>query len=1552
MRRARYNSRHMLHVFVFALTAALAVALTAGCGDSTTVGAGADAAPDAAALDVGGVDGSGGPTDAAAPDGGSGTLDGAADGGPPDAGPPPGSPGQPCVDSKDCASAWCIETPDGKRCADVCQTGDACQSGYACTQVQSFPDLVLICAPTMPLLCHPCAADADCGSLFGEAPASCVALDAAAGSYCAYPCKADAACPAGNTCREVGGETRCWPADETCDCTPRWEGLLAACAITGDAGTCAGSRQCAGGAYTECSAAAPAVEECNGQDDDCDGAVDEGTGGAACALENGWGSCPGVEACVGGEATCEGVAPEAEVCDGADQNCDGVADEGFADGDQDGLADCVDPDRDGDSVPNDLDDCPDVANPGQEDLDVDGKGDPCDPDADGDLSPNGEDCAPLDAAVRPKATEVCNGVDDDCDGTADDGFLDTDADGLADCVDADADNDGVPDALDGCPLAYDPLQLDQDGDGAGDACDGDKDGDGDPNATDCAPGDPKVFSGAVELCNGSDDNCNGAVDEGFQDLDGDGVASCVDEDDDGDGVVDGADNCPVTPNEDQADLDGDGKGDACENDTDNDGDPDLTDCAPLDPLVKNGAAESCNGADDNCNGIADEGFADTDKDGEADCLDPDDDGDGVLDGEDSCPLAANPGQEDLDGDGLGDACDGDKDGDGDLNDKDCAPLDGAVFHGATEACNGKDDDCDTALDEEGATGCSTWFFNQDGDAWGIAAATKCLCAAAAPFTADQPGDCNDANAQVFPGANEYCNGKDDDCDGEVDEVGALGCETLYADADFDGWGGVTEACRCGAAAGWTKKQGDCNDGDGFVFPGATESCNGKDDDCDGVTDEAGAVGCDKLYLDADLDGWGLTTDSQCLCAPVGSYTADQPGDCDDTSDAIHPTAAEACNGKDDNCNGQLDEGVTSVFYVDDDQDGYGAGYSSKEACAAPPGYTAKGGDCNDFNGEIHPNAAEACNELDDDCDGKIDEDLPKQTIYKDGDGDGFAASNAATQTKCDVPVGWTIAMDGTGDGTPDWDCDDTNVTAYPGAPEVCDGADNSCNGAADTQCPSACPGDWPVALPLTSHMPARLLDANGDSLEELWVIDSSGKLRQITSQGVVTTVCPALTFSTGYGSKFGWTVNPALGSWKYLLVQGTRIWDLDTCVEVAPSVGDVTSFGSVGDFDGDHVLDYVGHGEINAKLCFKLSSAGFTTSCVTSPSGKPYDSYASTWDTDGDGRNEAVIVRGRTYPDETVFDGAIDVWGWDGAAITLEASLPADVTGLTGAHISGLDVLDWFGDGFAAMTVAFGGRVFDLDAGAQVDTWTGGAVPNPRTFDVDGDGVLEGVKAGPLVDLDLDGIPEVITMTGNTVAVERLTGTAPPLDGWPVSLGTFTWSVNAVVGDVDNDSRLEVFAPSVDGAIYCFRLGKGSAGIGGVYERGEPEWVNRTMTKDPYEPNDTLAAAWPLHFPTKELRATLTQGDTDVYRLPGTGGLFVQLTSPLGLDYDILWTDDTGTQVYGQSTKGPGQLDSMLKCVGCTEPVPPSYLLTITPKDPAKDYSASRPYVLKVSKIP
>jgi uncharacterized delta-60 repeat protein len=399
------------------------------------------------------------------------------------------------------------------------------------------------------------------------------------------------------------------------------------------------------------------------QGDACD-ADDDGDGVADGADE-----CPGTPSGAGVNAA---GCPDADGDGAADavDNCPAVSNPGQQDGDGDGRGDACDAcpldaagDGDGDGVCDGADNCPGASNADQANHDTDAEGDACDMDDDGDgFSDAAETAAGSDPLVAASTPEVCDGADNDLDGTVDEGFADTDGDGRADCTDTDDDNDGQTDAdetacgsnpadagslspdtdgdarpdcvdsdddgdgreddADNCRLTPNADQADADGDGQGDACDADDDGDGVADAT---------------------DNCRLAENADQRNSDGDTFGDVCDADDDNDGVADAADNCQLVANASQTDTDGDGVGDAC--DLDDDGD-----------LVWDAA--------DNCRLVSNLLQSDADGDGAGDACDPDDDNDGVVDATDNCRLSPNPGQSDRDGDGLGDVCDPDDDNDG------------------------------------------------------------------------------------------------------------------------------------------------------------------------------------------------------------------------------------------------------------------------------------------------------------------------------------------------------------------------------------------------------------------------------------------------------------------------------------------------------------------------------------------------------------------------------------------------------------------------------------------------------------------------------------------------------------------------------------------------------------------------------------------------------------------------------------------------------------------------------------------------------------------------
>ena len=180
--------------------------------------------------------------------------------------------------------------------------------------------------------------------------------------------------------------------------------------------------------------------------------------------------------------------------------------------------------------------------------------------------------------------------------------------------------------------------------------------------------------------------------------------------------------------------------------------------------------------------------------------------------------------------------------------------------------------------------------------------------------------------------------------------------------------------------GFTENEGDCNDSNDQIYPGQSETCDGLDQDCDGVVDEDSTDDV-PWYGDNDGDGQGDNSDVVMACAPPAGYVA-AFGDCDDDNADVHSGAQESCDGTDHDCDTLVYEPSSqdaTTYYTDLDEDGYGATTTSIPACSLPEGYVDVSGDCNDAEPSIHPEAIEICNQIDDDCDGFPD-DIPDKPL--------------------------------------------------------------------------------------------------------------------------------------------------------------------------------------------------------------------------------------------------------------------------------------------------------------------------------------------------------------------------------------------------------------------------------------------------------------------------------------------------------------------------------------------------------------------------------------------
>jgi len=657
------------------------------------------------------------------------------------------------------------------------------------------------------------------------------------------------------------------------------------------------------------------------------------------------------------------------------------------------------------------------------------------------------DCEPDDPGANPLAFEpLCEPCDDtadqDCDGE-DRPCIDTDNDGIADCLEAQA-GCGLDDALIG-------PGLEELCDGVDNDCDGETDegfalvgneelkiGDpcGQPNSpceggiVVCGNPSPRCTSDmnklAEEICNNFiDDDCDGDVDQG-----------CIESDLDGDGFV-GDQDC----NDYNTAFNVEAPEPCCPTSLSEGVDP-------QDPPEE--ILEQC---DFNCDGAV--GFCATD----------DLDGDGFsppADCDDSDPMT-NPGAVDVCGDGIDNDCFGgdvdcatveDDDGDGYPNDVDCQPDDPFINPSVPEACDGIDNNCNQQIDEGNPGGGGECGIDTGECSKGVNVCAK--------TTEGSQTKCVDG---VFPAPTELCDGLDNDCDGQTDEE--LNYEGIPIGAPCDGRGscgvGVVECGPGGVVTCSTNPDGSApedepevcdsadNDCDGEINEGLTNVedstckqvgvcakndavvlatcssdgtwecdyslvpnystdgelfCDGDDEDCDGLVDEDFGVGtgCDGDDEDACFNGV-----VQCD-GPDATF-------CFEEGDAI-----EICDGEDNDCDGETDEGFVLGGPCDspDDADKCENGVI---VCAAD----GSGTTCSEEPGDGLP---ELCDGIDNDCDGVTDEgyDLIGEPCDDPAELGDFCANGVYA---C-APNGLGVIC-----------ADDEPVV------DVCDGQDNNCDGLID-----------------------------------------------------------------------------------------------------------------------------------------------------------------------------------------------------------------------------------------------------------------------------------------------------------------------------------------------------------------------------------------------------------------------------------------------------------------------------------------------------------------------
>jgi hypothetical protein len=833
----------------------------------------------------------------------------------------------------------------------------------------------------------------------------------------------------------------------------------------------------ANGCEYECTPDDPPDEVCDLEDNNCDGQVDEGDpgGGALCGGADGLGAevgeCrAGVETCANGDVICDGgIIPDTEVCDGLDNDCDGETDEGIAgvgpsfkcdgpDSDQcpDGNRQCrligdeyqilcveegveilpLDDVEICDGLDNDCDGIRDEGNPGG--------GMPCnhvwDPDAttDGgawvpvDLCP-GTDAVTddvcgvcsagtwqcgfgglyCDGTVVPQAVEVCDGLDNDCNGLVDDGVVA----GTGAACDG-ADSDKCQDGIWLCRQVGNDSKI---------MC-----------VEDDTTNDPDPVDD-VEICDGLDNDCDSAVDEDYpgkgDDCNDTGTDLC---DDGGTDTADACGQCglgkmtcvEVTAGQYQVICVGEELPDTeiCDG-LDNDCDGMTDETAAGDPMTRacgSGTGECvvgyrtctgsdgkpswsatchgevvpdtevCDGKDNDCDGATDESFPGKGDD----CNDSGSDLCGTSDvWEVACGICV-PGSLQCE-DGV----------------TDCV---GEVLPEDDDVCDGYDNDCDGHVDN-GTYGDPTVLTKVCGKSVGVCETGTQTCTGSGgvpSWTACSGGD---------NGTDEICNGLDDDCDGATDEdypEKGLDCNSPYDDLCPDGDSDSDEVCGICRPGTWSCAGTSGPVCSGKVLPG-TEVCDNLDNDCDGDTDEEEELGfttCGLGECEHEIDN--CVDGVPQFCNPFDGATE------------------ETCNGLDDDCDGATDEWFPGKGddCNDSGSDLCGTSGVNEVACGiCQPGKWQCVGGAPVCVGEVLPDDEDMCDGYDNDCDGYTD---------------NVAYGDSTTLTKvCGTGVGvcstGTQECDGSG-GVPSWTA---CAGGDSGTDEICDGLDNDCDGATDEDYP-------------------------------------------------------------------------------------------------------------------------------------------------------------------------------------------------------------------------------------------------------------------------------------------------------------------------------------------------------------------------------------------------------------------------------------------------------------------------------------------------------------------
>ena len=563
---------------------------------------------------------------------------------------------------------------------------------------------------------------------------------------------------------------------------------------------------------------------------------------------------------------------------------------------------------------------------------------------------------------------------------------------------------------------------------------------------------------------------------------------------------------------------------------------------------------------------------------------------------------------------------------------------------------------------------------------------------------------------------------------------------------------------------------DCNDGDAAIFPGAVETCNGLDDDCNGTVDDDLMV---TYYRDSDGDTYGDPEHSASACSPPSGFVTDNT-DCDDTSRYVQPGGIEVCDllGVDEDCSGLANDADPNaegkrLWYVDEDEDGYGSEVTV-ESCFETAGLATVGTDCNDGDFEMNPGTVEICDPLDkdEDCDGLSDAQDPEgpdgQPLYYidvDGDDDGDASDPG--QYFCDgVPPGYSTL------GT---DCDDAEDRINPRAPENCrDLIDNDCNGAVD---------DCGPIPDVTLDTSDTILEGSGGSSYHGWSVAGLGDMN---GDGQADFSTAAWYYGSGsgavwvyYGPMDAGTFDPEdvadsmvegdtmYGYFGYSLDQagdvnndgfddmivGTQSYNNGKgYLFLGPLLGDTSSSGADGTWSGEYNSDYAGQSVAGG---FDFDADGNDDTIIGAP-------YAASY------AGAVYLVYGPGTGDNDLGDAPVTIAG--ATSYTYSLAQWGSLTGVPDMNGDGQDEIamgQYTGSSYAGAVYLFYGASLsgDYTTGDADVTYTGDATYDylgqhlGRASDFNGDGlgdVMMGAYAGNTGGYYYSGSVYIVTGPGDT----------------------------------------------------------------------------------------------------------------------------------------------------------------------------------------------------------